>query len=87
MGIKDPLQRLKTVHESLQVFKDSPIVVVQNIFESIVGNRLPWKVRTDVVDSIVVHQIDHHRLCNPQASLMNMMGVGMYAVLGGEWCR
>lgn len=45
VGIKDPLQRLKTVHESLQVFKDSPIVVVQNIFESIVGNRLPWKVR------------------------------------------
>jgi hypothetical protein len=44
IGIKDPLERLAFTHATLNSLKDSPMVMVQNLFENTVGGNLPWSV-------------------------------------------
>lgn len=56
VGAKSALERLRASHTTFTALKNSPIVIVQNTFEALVGKRLPWRVTQQVAyDSFVRH--------------------------------
>lgn len=56
VGAKTPLERLRASNAVMNGLKNSPIVIVQNTFEALVGKRLPWHVTQQVAyDSFVRH--------------------------------
>ena len=56
VGAKTPLERLRASHAEMNGLKNSPIMIVQNTFEALVGARLPWRVTQQVAyDSFVRH--------------------------------
>lgn len=56
VGAKNPLERLRASHAEMNELKNSPIMIVQNTFEALVGARLPWRVTQQVAyDSFVRH--------------------------------
>lgn len=56
VGVKGSMERLQASHETMDKLKNSPVVIVQNMFESIVGRRLPWNVRIyNMIDLIVFY--------------------------------
>lgn len=56
VGAKTPMERLRAAKCVMNKLKDSPIAIVQNTFENVVGRRLPWSLTQQVAfDTFVRH--------------------------------
>lgn len=83
IGVKGSLERLMVTHQSLEQLKNSPIIIVSNTFEKIVGNRLPWEMTKQVAyDTFVRHSMVFSNVPGPdmKVSFAGQEVTGLYMV-------
>jgi len=70
IGVKGSLERLHAAHATTTALKNSPIVMVQNMVETLVGARLPWSVaKQTAYDTFVRHTFVFSNLPGPDVPI------------------